>query len=57
MRMSRSGAAVAQLSIPLRYMHSPVELISLDDAARTVDLLCASVLSIPKDLDLLPEQP
>jgi len=57
MRMSRSGAAVAQLSIPLRYMHSPVELISLDDAARTIDLLCAAVLAIPADLDLRPKQP
>jgi endoglucanase len=57
MRMSRSGAAVAQLSIPLRYMHSPVELISLDDAAQTIDLLCASLLAIPADLSLLPPQP
>ena len=57
MRLSRSGAAVAQLSIPLRYMHSPVELLSLDDAARTIDLLCASVLAIPADLDLHPKQP
>ena len=57
MRMSRSGAAVAQLSIPLRYMHSPVELISLDDAAKTVDLLCAAILAIPADFDLHPQQP
>lgn len=57
MRMSRSGAAVAQLSIPLRYMHSPVELLSLDDAFQTIDLLCASILAIPADLDLLPLQP
>ena len=57
MRMSRSGAAVAQLSIPLRYMHSPVEVLSLDDAAQTIDLLCATLLSIPADLDLHPKQP
>ncbi len=57
MRMSRSGAAVAQLSIPLRYMHSPVELLSLDDAFQTIDLLCASILAIPADLNLLPQQP
>jgi endoglucanase len=57
MRMSRSGAAVAQLSIPLRYMHSPVELLSLDDAAQTIDLLCASILALPADLDLHPQQP
>lgn len=57
MRMSRSGSAVAQLSIPLRYMHSPVELLSLDDAARTIDLLCASLLAIPADINLHPAQP
>ncbi|MEI7901982.1 MAG: hypothetical protein WCK89_17150, partial [bacterium] len=57
MRMSRSGAAVAQLSIPLRYIHSPVELLSLDDAAKTIDLLCATILAIPADFDLHPKQP
>ena len=57
MRMSRSGAAVAQLSIPLRYMHSPVELLSLSDASQTVDLLCAAIRAIPADLDLYPKQP
>lgn len=57
MRLSRSGAAVSQFSIPLRYMHSPVEVLSLDDASRTVDLLCASVRAIPADFNLLPEQP
>ncbi|HOE61636.1 MAG TPA: M42 family peptidase [Kiritimatiellia bacterium] len=54
MRLSRSGAAVVQLSIPLRYMHSPVEVLSLDDAARTIDLLCATLLDLPADLDLCP---
>jgi endoglucanase len=57
MRMSRSGAAVAQLSIPLRYMHSPVEVISLDDAERTIDLLCAALTDLPADFNLLPQQP
>jgi endoglucanase len=57
MRMSRSGAAVAQLSVPLRYMHSPVEVISLDDAAKTIDLLCAAIRAIPAGLDLRPPQP
>jgi endoglucanase len=57
MRMSRSGAAVSQLSIPLRYMHSPVEVISLDDAERTIDLLCAVLQDLPANVDLLPKQP
>lgn len=57
MRLSRSGAAVAQLSIPLRYMHSPVEVLSLDDASQTIDLLCAAIRAIPADIDLRPPQP
>ena len=56
MRMTRSGAAVTQLSVPLRYMHSPIETISLDDAFHTIDLLVASILAIPADFDLLPKQ-
>lgn len=57
MRMSRSGAAVSQLSLPLRYMHSPVELLSLDDAAQTIDVLCATIRAIPASFDLHPKQP
>ena len=57
MRLSRSGAAVTQLSVPLRYMHSPVELLSLDDVAQTIDLMCATIRAIPADIDLCPLQP
>ncbi|MBQ9431224.1 MAG: M42 family peptidase [Kiritimatiellae bacterium] len=57
MRMERGGAAVAQISIPLRYMHSPVEVISLDDAAATIELLTAAIKAIPADINLCPPQP
>ena len=57
MRMTAGGAAVAQLSIPLRYMHSPVEVIELSDALAIVDLLEATLLSMPAQLDLRPDQP
>jgi len=56
MRMTRSGAAVAQISVPVRYIHSPIETLSLDDVFQTIDLLVASVLAIPADMDLLPKQ-
>jgi len=55
MRLSRSGAAVAQISIPLRYMHSPVEVISLDDASQVIDTLCAAIESMPADINLIPD--
>ncbi len=57
MRMSRSGAAVNQISVPLRYMHSPVELLSLNDVEKTVELLCATIRAIPPDIDMTPKQP
>jgi len=56
MRLTRSGAAVAQLSVPVRYIHSPIETLSLDDTFQAIDLLVASVLAIPADFDLLPKQ-
>ena len=36
---SRGGVATGLVSIPNRYMHSPVEMISLDDIDRAADLL------------------
>jgi endoglucanase len=57
MRMTRSGAAVAQFSIPLRYMHSPIETLSLSDVEKTIDLMTATILAIPADMNLYPKQP
>ncbi len=53
-RMSRSGAAVALLSIPLRYMHTPVETLSLADVDRAAQLLAETVLSLPAAVDFGP---
>jgi endoglucanase len=37
--ISREGVATGLVSIPNRYMHSPNELVSLDDVDRTATLL------------------
>ena len=55
MRLSRSGAAVSLISIPLRYMHSPVEVISIGDVEQIIDLLCAALVSLPANPNLAPE--
>lgn len=38
-QLSRGGVAAALVSVPLRYMHTPVELLSLSDLENTVRLL------------------
>ena len=38
-QVNRAGVATGLVSIPNRYMHSPVEMISLDDIDRAADLL------------------
>jgi endoglucanase len=45
-QLARDGVATGLLGIPNRYMHSPVEVVSLDDLERAAQLLaefCASV--------------
>jgi putative aminopeptidase FrvX len=50
--MSRVGIPTAVVSIPLRYMHSPVELVQLSDVEATVALITALALRLEKDLSL-----
>lgn len=42
--VSGKGVAAGVLSIPLKYMHTPVEVIRLDDVEQTARLLAAYVL-------------
>lgn len=43
--ISRGGVASGLLSIPLRYMHTPVEMLDIDDVKATGDLLVAFINS------------
>ena len=40
MQTSREGMAVGTVSLPLKYMHTPVEVIDLRDALAVRDLVC-----------------
>ncbi len=53
-QLSRAGVATALVSIPNRYMHSPVEVISLDDIDRAADLLARFVEKIDPAEDYKP---
>ena len=53
-QVSRGGVATGLVSIPNRYMHSPVEMISLADIDTAADLLAAFANSIKRDDDFRP---
>jgi len=51
---ANSGISTALLSLPLRYMHSPSEVCSLDDVANSIELLARFLCTIGPDTDLDP---
>jgi endoglucanase len=53
-QVSRSGVATGLVSIPNRYMHSPVEMISLDDIDQAADLLAGFALNLASNPDMTP---
>ncbi|MBN2022464.1 MAG: M42 family metallopeptidase [Pirellulales bacterium] len=54
MQINRAGVATGLVSIPNRYMHSPVEVISLDDIDRAADLLARFAEGIDADVNFVP---
>jgi len=46
MQLNRAGVATALVSVPNRYMHTPVEVISLGDADNTIRLLTEYIVSL-----------
>lgn len=53
-QINRSGVATGLVSIPNRYMHSPVEMISLEDIDRAADLLARFVESLGPMTNFVP---
>lgn len=45
----RTGIPSALVSLPLRYMHTPVETASLEDVRRLIDLMAETVLALEPD--------
>ncbi len=47
--LSRAGVPTAVVSVPIRYMHSPVELVQLDDVHAAARLIAAAALSLDEE--------
>jgi putative aminopeptidase FrvX len=48
--LSRRGVATGLVSVPLRYMHSPIEIVDLDDIEQAVRLIVAFALRLEPGL-------
>jgi putative aminopeptidase FrvX len=51
-QFARSGIPTGLVSIPLRYMHSPVEMVDLADVEATVALVVAFAENLHNEIDL-----
>jgi endoglucanase len=47
--ISRGGVPTGLVSIPIRYMHSPVELVQLEDVHASARLIAAAALRLKRD--------
>ncbi|HJV65854.1 MAG TPA: M42 family metallopeptidase [Geomonas sp.] len=54
MQISRSGVATALVKLPLRYMHTPVETLSLSDLEAAVKLIVATLARIADKEAFIP---
>ncbi|MBI3986431.1 MAG: M42 family metallopeptidase [Lentisphaerae bacterium] len=53
-QLNRGGSATALVSVPNRYMHSPVEVVSLDDLDLTVRLIAETILALTGRENYIP---
>lgn len=51
MQLARSGVATGLVSVPNRYMHSPNEMVSLDDLDRAATLIAETCRAVTADTD------
>ena len=54
-QVNRSGVATGLVSIPNRYMHSPVEMISLEDLDQAAELLARFAEGLTADAEFVPQ--
>lgn len=54
-QLSRNGVATALVRVPLRYMHTPVEVLSLGDLEHAVNLIVALLQRLPSRDAFIPK--
>lgn len=54
MQLTREGVAAGLVSIPNRYMHTPVELISLNDLEDIAKLLAGFIMRLNEKMSFIP---
>ncbi|API90923.1 endoglucanase [Virgibacillus pantothenticus] len=54
MRLTGKGVPISLVSLPLRYMHSPVETVSIKDIAEEIELLVTMISSLTGEESLSP---
>jgi len=54
MQITRGGLATGIVAIPNRYMHSPVEIVSLPDLENAAKLIAEFCLAVNPDSDFTP---
>lgn len=54
MRLTNQGVPVSLVSLPLRYMHSPVETVSIRDIEQEIDLIVDWIAHMTGEEDLNP---
>jgi endoglucanase len=53
-QITRAGVAAGLVGVPNRYMHTPVEMISLKDARNAILLLTEFVCALKPGMDFTP---
>lgn len=53
-QLSRGGKPAALVSVPLRYMHTPVEALALVDVEAAIEMLAAFVMNLDPETDYTP---
>jgi endoglucanase len=53
-QLSRGGVATGLVSVPLRYMHTPIEVLDLHDLEAAAKLLAIFVADLPPQVSFIP---